>query len=116
MNPHCGPKKAKAAIDRVFDRCFADTAPFDRCASLSAHIQLDCTSQLRTEEQWVPNPDMTCSLLQLNGWRSLHAGYLEERVVHVLPVIGRCVRVLVAHCQALYRVIFDVSVEQQHTT
>lgn len=32
MNPGCSSRyKARAAIDRVFDRCFADTAPFDRC-------------------------------------------------------------------------------------
>lgn len=30
MNPHCGPKMAKAAVDKVFDQCFKDTAPFDR--------------------------------------------------------------------------------------
>lgn len=31
MNPHCSSHwKARAAIDRVFDTCFADTAPFDR--------------------------------------------------------------------------------------
>jgi Peptidase M76 family len=35
MNPHCGPKKAKAAVDKVFDQCFADTAPFDRCGATS---------------------------------------------------------------------------------
>lgn len=32
MNPHCRPKQAKAAIDKVFDQCFEDTAPFDRWA------------------------------------------------------------------------------------
>ena len=33
MNPSCSSQwKARAAVDRVFDRCFADTAPFDRCA------------------------------------------------------------------------------------
>ncbi|KAL6772096.1 hypothetical protein ACKKBG_A28920 [Auxenochlorella protothecoides x Auxenochlorella symbiontica] len=31
MNPHCrGPSEAAAAVDAVFDRCFRDTAPFDR--------------------------------------------------------------------------------------
>ncbi|KFM24793.1 ADP-ribosylation factor GTPase-activating protein AGD7 [Auxenochlorella protothecoides] len=31
MNPHCrGPGEAAAAVDAVFDRCFRDTAPFDR--------------------------------------------------------------------------------------
>ncbi len=30
MNPHCSGKKAAAAVDAVFDKCFADTAPFDR--------------------------------------------------------------------------------------
>jgi len=32
MNPACvgGPREAEAAVDRVFDACFADTAPFDR--------------------------------------------------------------------------------------
>lgn len=29
MNPHCR-YTAKAAVDRAFERCFADTAPFDR--------------------------------------------------------------------------------------
>jgi inner membrane protease ATP23 len=30
MNPYCGGAKAAAAVDKVFDSCFADTAPFDR--------------------------------------------------------------------------------------
>ena len=30
MNPHCGRLAAKAAVDSAFERCFADTAPFDR--------------------------------------------------------------------------------------
>ncbi|KAI7841228.1 hypothetical protein COHA_005065 [Chlorella ohadii] len=31
MNPHCSRgRMAAAAVDAVFDRCFADTAPFDR--------------------------------------------------------------------------------------
>ncbi len=31
MNDYCkGPGCAKRAVDNVFDRCFADTAPFDR--------------------------------------------------------------------------------------
>ena len=31
MNPHCKlPGMAKRAVDRAFERCFADTAPFDR--------------------------------------------------------------------------------------
>lgn len=30
MNPHCRGLRAKVAVDAVFDRCFADTAPFDR--------------------------------------------------------------------------------------
>jgi inner membrane protease ATP23 len=31
MNPHCaGPGVARKAVDAVFDKCFADTAPFDR--------------------------------------------------------------------------------------
>lgn len=30
MNPYCQGKAAKAAVDKVFDSCFADTAPFDR--------------------------------------------------------------------------------------
>lgn len=31
MNPFCGGGgKAKKAVDKVFDACFADTAPFDR--------------------------------------------------------------------------------------
>ena len=31
MNPYCGgPKAAKAAVDKAFAPCFADTAPFDR--------------------------------------------------------------------------------------
>ncbi len=31
MNPACGgPGAAAAAVDAVFDRCYADTAPFDR--------------------------------------------------------------------------------------
>lgn len=31
MNPYCGGVKgARAAVDAVFEPCFADTAPFDR--------------------------------------------------------------------------------------
>ena len=31
MNPSCSaPGRAAAAVDAVFDACFADTAPFDR--------------------------------------------------------------------------------------
>ena len=31
MNPHCKlPGMARRAVDRAFERCFADTAPFDR--------------------------------------------------------------------------------------
>ena len=31
MNPHCGgPGVARKAVDAVFDKCFGDTAPFDR--------------------------------------------------------------------------------------
>ena len=31
MNPSCkAPLQAKQAVDKVFDSCFADTAPFDR--------------------------------------------------------------------------------------
>ena len=31
MNPACqGPGVAEKAVDGVFDRCFRDTAPFDR--------------------------------------------------------------------------------------
>lgn len=31
MNPHCGSRAAaERAVDAVFDKCFADTAPFDR--------------------------------------------------------------------------------------
>ena len=29
MNPSCGQRKARAAVDAVFDRCFADTRPFE---------------------------------------------------------------------------------------
>ena len=31
MNPSCqGPGKARRAIDKAFEACFKDTAPFDR--------------------------------------------------------------------------------------
>mmetsp|Transcript_5842 Transcript_5842/g.8994 ORF Transcript_5842/g.8994 Transcript_5842/m.8994 type:complete len:177 (+) Transcript_5842:67-597(+) len=30
MNPSCPPEKAKEAVDKAWDVCFADTAPFDR--------------------------------------------------------------------------------------
>lgn len=31
MNPHCArPGQAKQAVEKVFDACFQDTAPFDR--------------------------------------------------------------------------------------
>lgn len=30
MNPCCSDVAAKAAVEKVFDRCFRDTAPFDR--------------------------------------------------------------------------------------
>jgi hypothetical protein len=30
MNPHCQGKAARRAVDAAFERCFADTAPFDR--------------------------------------------------------------------------------------
>lgn len=31
MNPHCqGEGVGKAAVDSAFDKCFEDTAPFDR--------------------------------------------------------------------------------------
>lgn len=31
MNPHCArPGQAKHAVEKVFDACFKDTAPFDR--------------------------------------------------------------------------------------
>jgi inner membrane protease ATP23 len=31
MNPHCArPGQAKQAVEKVFDACFKDTAPFDR--------------------------------------------------------------------------------------
>ena len=31
MNPHCKlPGMAKHAVDKAFEQCFADTAPFDR--------------------------------------------------------------------------------------
>ena len=30
MNPYCKGTKAAAAVDSVFEGCFADTAPFDR--------------------------------------------------------------------------------------
>ena len=42
MNPHCGPRKARAAVDKVFDRCFADTAPFDRYVIVSAELGARC--------------------------------------------------------------------------
>ena len=42
MNPHCGPKKARAAVDKVFGRCFADTAPFDRYAVMSTELGARC--------------------------------------------------------------------------
>ena len=30
MNPSCTGPRARAAIDKVYDVCFQDTAPFDR--------------------------------------------------------------------------------------
>jgi inner membrane protease ATP23 len=34
MNPNCGgPANARAAVERQFEQCFADTAPFDRVPS-----------------------------------------------------------------------------------
>eukprot|EP00803_Ostreobium_quekettii_P005398 evm.model.scf_280EXC.2 EVM.evm.TU.scf_280EXC.2 scf_280EXC:5411-7835(-) len=30
MNPNCSKEQAKEAVDAMFDRCFQDTAPFDR--------------------------------------------------------------------------------------
>jgi inner membrane protease ATP23 len=29
MNPNCSPLQAKEAVNRAWDICFADTAPFD---------------------------------------------------------------------------------------
>lgn len=35
MNPNCKqPSHAKLAVERVFDTCFADTSPFDRCGAI----------------------------------------------------------------------------------
>ena len=30
VNPNCDAQKAKEAIEKVFEKCFADTAPFER--------------------------------------------------------------------------------------
>ncbi len=30
MNPACSGAKARRAVDKVYDTCFKDTAPFDR--------------------------------------------------------------------------------------
>ena len=30
MNPNCQGVRAKEAVDAVFDRCYADTAPFEK--------------------------------------------------------------------------------------
>jgi hypothetical protein len=30
MNPYCQGPRAAAAVDAVFEGCFADTQPFDR--------------------------------------------------------------------------------------